>query len=86
MHAYSMLQNPLSRAVYLLHHLDSLAPITESSNLSDPELLMTVLEVREAIEEADTSAEINLIKAENSKRIESVLLEGEELRMQGIRQ
>jgi molecular chaperone HscB len=47
-------------------------PVIESSKLSDPELLMTVLEVREAIEEAGTHEEIDKIKAENQGRIKDV--------------
>jgi len=71
-HAYSTLLNPLSRATYLLHNLTPPVPITESSKLSDPELLMTVLEVREAIEEATTPEDVAAIKAENHARIEAV--------------
>jgi molecular chaperone HscB len=71
-HAYSTLQNPLSRAAYLLNHLDPPVPITESSKLSDPELLMTVLEVREAIEGASTPEEVDVIKQENQERITQV--------------
>jgi molecular chaperone HscB len=71
-HAYSTLLNPLSRATYLLHNLTPPVPITESSKLSDPELLMTVLEVREAIEEATTPEDVAAIKAENHARIDAV--------------
>lgn len=71
-HAYSTLQKPLSRAAYLLHHLDPPVPVAESSKLSDPELLMTVLEVREAIEEATDQSEIDDIKANNGQRINVV--------------
>ena len=55
--------------------MDPPVPVTESSKLSDPELLMTVLEVREAIEEATTPGEVEEIKADNGKRIKDV--EGE---------
>ena len=74
-HAYSTLQHPLSRAAYLLHHMDPPVPVTESSKLSDPELLMTVLEVRETIEEAITHAEVDAIKAENQTRIKDVVID-----------
>jgi molecular chaperone HscB len=56
-----------------LHHLDPPVPVSESSKLSDPELLMSVLEVREAIEEASEPSEINNIKEENQKRLQTVL-------------
>jgi len=46
--------------------------VEETSKLSDPELLMTVLEVREAIEEAETQDEVEGIKRENGARIERV--------------
>jgi len=55
--------------------MDPPVPVTESSRLSDPELLMTVLEVREAIEDAGSQAEIEEIKLDNDKRIKDV--EGE---------
>ena len=71
-HAYSTLQNPLSRAAYFLEHLDQPVPITETSKLSDSDLLMTVLEVREMIEEATTPTEVEAIKAENQMRINEV--------------
>jgi molecular chaperone HscB len=82
-HAYSTLQNPLSRAAYLLHHFDPPVPVTESSKLSDPELLMMVLEVREAIEEATTPSEVEAIKAENQKRIKDVEMKLEEAFKEG---
>ena len=46
--------------------------MAESSKLSDPELLMTVLEVREAIEDAGDHNEIEAIKKENDVRIKDV--------------
>jgi molecular chaperone HscB len=53
--------------------MDPPVPVAESSKLSDPELLMTVLEVREVIEEASTPAEIEEIKVDNDKRIKEVM-------------
>jgi len=52
--------------------MDPPVPVTESSKLSDPDLLMTVLEVREAIEEANTPAEVDEIKVDNERRIKEV--------------
>jgi molecular chaperone HscB len=72
-HAYSTLRTPLSRATYLLHHMDPPVPVTETTKLENPELLMTVLEVREQIEEAETPEEVDEIKRENRNRIESVV-------------
>lgn len=46
--------------------------VEETAKLSDPDLLMTVLEVREAIEEAETQEEVEVIKRENGGRIERV--------------
>ena len=46
--------------------------VEETAKLSDPDLLMTVLEVREAIEEAETQEEVEGIKRENGGRIERV--------------
>ena len=70
-HAYSTLQRPLSRAEYLLHHLDPPVPVTESSKLSDPKLLMAVLDTREEIEEATSQEEVDRIRAQNQGKVDA---------------
>jgi molecular chaperone HscB len=42
----------------------------ETAKVQDPELLMTVMEVREAVEEAQEESELCELKAENDERIE----------------
>ena len=74
-HAYSTLQRPLSRAEYLLYHLDPPVPVTESSKLSDPELLMAVLDTREEIEEATSQDEVDRIKEHNQEKVDTAYQE-----------
>ncbi|KAK5738367.1 hypothetical protein LTR17_006086 [Elasticomyces elasticus] len=66
--AYRTLQDPLKRAQYLLltHDIDV---EDESSKLSGGELLMDVMEAREAVEEAENEEDLDLLKAENAERI-----------------
>ncbi|TKA54229.1 hypothetical protein B0A55_12784, partial [Friedmanniomyces simplex] len=66
--AYRTLQDPLKRAQYLLlqHGIDV---EDESSKLSGGELLMEVMEAREAVEEAENEEDLSLLKAENGERI-----------------
>ncbi|KAK0718716.1 hypothetical protein B0T21DRAFT_373928 [Apiosordaria backusii] len=70
--AYKTLSNPLLRAQYLLHELYGvdLAGDEAGAHIEpDPELLMTVLESREIIEEADTEQDLEELREENEKRI-----------------
>ncbi|KAI9003202.1 HSCB C-terminal oligomerization domain-containing protein, partial [Gaertneriomyces semiglobifer] len=65
--AFQTLRDPLSRAKYLLslNHLS----LAEHEGLSDPHLLMEVMEIREALEEASSQHEVDNIKTENDQRI-----------------
>lgn len=71
--AYKTLQSPLLRAQYLLGlrgdtaHEDDAAKLGDASE--DQELLMEVLELREAIEEAQVQEDVDAIKRENEDRI-----------------
>lgn len=67
--AYKTLQDPLKRAQYLLsqHGIDV---DDESAKLSESELLMEVMEAREAVEEAENEEDLIDIRAENSERID----------------
>jgi molecular chaperone HscB len=70
--AYTTLQKPLSRAEYLLAQrgIDMTA---EGESLTDSDILMTVMEAREAIEEAQSEADLEGVKDETSSRIEEEL-------------
>ncbi|KAK4197790.1 putative mitochondrial J-type co-chaperone JAC1 precursor [Triangularia verruculosa] len=71
--AYKTLSNPLLRAQYLLHELYDVDLAGDEAGTQiepDPELLMTVLESREIIEEADTEQDLEELREENEKRIE----------------
>ncbi|KAI0850580.1 Co-chaperone Hsc20 [Daldinia vernicosa] len=68
--AYRTLADPLSRAQYLLRLRWGIdAAGEEAARVEDPELLMLVLETREAIEEAEAEEDLEGLRAENEARI-----------------
>ncbi|KAI1651519.1 Co-chaperone Hsc20 [Daldinia loculata] len=68
--AYRTLADPLSRAQYLLRQRWGIdAAGEETGRVEDPELLMLVLETREAIEEAGSEEDLEPVRAENEARI-----------------
>lgn len=66
--AYKTLQDPLRRAQYLLsrHDIDT---EDESAKLSDSELLMEVMEAREAVDEVEEESELGGLRTENDERV-----------------
>lgn len=71
--AYKTLSSPLLRAQYLLrelHGVDLEGDEAGSQAAPDAELLMTVLEAREVIEEADSEADLEEVRVVNEGRIE----------------
>ncbi|KAJ2726162.1 molecular chaperone [Coemansia sp. Benny D115] len=69
-HAYATLKDPLQRAKYLLEL--SGHPISEEDQITDPELLMQIMDTREEIEAASTEAQIDAIKEHNDANIAQV--------------
>lgn len=67
--AYRTLAHPLLRAQYLLALRGIDAANDETARVEDPSLLMLVLEMREAIEEAGSEEELEPIREENEGRI-----------------
>jgi molecular chaperone HscB len=67
--AYKTLQDPLRRAQYLLRE-QGVDVEDESAKLSENELLMEVMEAREAIDDAQSEADLVAPKDENNARIE----------------
>ncbi|ROT37342.1 Co-chaperone Hsc20 [Sodiomyces alkalinus F11] len=67
--AYKTLSNPLLRAQYLLSLRGVDVSTDETLRVEDPNLLMMVLEAREAIEEAEEETELEPLRAENDERI-----------------
>lgn len=67
--AYKTLSNPLLRAQYLLWLRGVDVANDETLKVEDPGLLMTVLEAREAIEEAVEEHDLDGLRAENEARI-----------------
>lgn len=70
--AYKTLSSPLLRAQYLLreqHGVDLEGDEAGAQAAPDPELLMTVLEAREAIEEAETEADLDEVTLANEERV-----------------
>jgi molecular chaperone HscB len=70
--AYKTLSSPLLRGQYLLreqHGIDLEGDEAGAEAAPDPELLMTVLEAREAIEEAEREEDLEEVRAANEERI-----------------
>lgn len=65
--AYKTLQNPLLRAQYLLR-LRGIEVESEHEKLEDPELLGSVMEAREEIEEAESEEEVERLREPNELR------------------
>ncbi|KAF3323060.1 Iron-sulfur cluster co-chaperone protein HscB [Carex littledalei] len=67
--AYRTLKKPLSRALYLLKlegvHVD------EEKTVSDPELLIEMMEMREAVEDAKDSKSLYEIQSQVKKKLEA---------------
>ncbi|CAN6284000.1 unnamed protein product [Urochloa humidicola] len=67
--AYRTLSKPLSRALYLLKlegiHVD------EEITINDPELLMEMMEIREAVNDASDSPTLEKIQSQVKKKLES---------------
>uniref|UniRef100_A0A0E0FBY0 J domain-containing protein n=1 Tax=Oryza meridionalis TaxID=40149 RepID=A0A0E0FBY0_9ORYZ len=60
--AYRTLSKPLSRALYLLQ-LEGI-PIDEEKTITDPELLMEMMEIREAVNDASDSQTLEKIQSQ----------------------
>ncbi|KAH9210999.1 hypothetical protein DL95DRAFT_392951, partial [Leptodontidium sp. 2 PMI_412] len=67
--AYKTLQNPLTRAQYLLGLRGIDVAEDETAKVDDPELLMEVLDAREEIENAREEEELDEMKRVNDERI-----------------
>lgn len=70
--AYSTLLQPLSRAEYILS-LRGIEMSSEGESLTDGEVLMTVMELREQIEEAGEEDELTPVKDQARELIETEL-------------
>ncbi|KAJ2568767.1 molecular chaperone [Coemansia sp. RSA 1813] len=66
-HAYATLKDPLLRAFYMLELKDQ--GIGEEDQITDPALLMEIMELREEIETAKTDKHIAVIKERNDAKI-----------------
>ncbi|KAJ1734061.1 molecular chaperone [Coemansia sp. Benny D160-2] len=69
-HAYATLKDPLLRAFYMLELKGE--AIGEEDQISDPELLMEIMELREEIEASKTDTQIAAIKERNDLKIANV--------------
>ncbi|KAJ1720206.1 molecular chaperone [Coemansia erecta] len=70
-HAYSTLKDPLLRAQYLLKLHNS--EIGEEDQITDPELLMEVMDTRENIEMAQSDEQMADIKRSNDAKTAAVI-------------
>ncbi|KAG2200756.1 hypothetical protein INT47_002800 [Mucor saturninus] len=69
--AYNTLKNPLSRAQYILEQNGH--QVNEGDSLSDPELLMEVMEFREELEEITTEKDLVPLKQRNDEKFQEVV-------------
>ncbi|KAJ1799294.1 molecular chaperone [Coemansia sp. RSA 2399] len=69
-HANATLKDPLLRAFYMLELKDK--GIGEEDQITDPELLMEIMELREEIETSETEKDISNIKERNDAKIDEV--------------
>ena len=72
---YAALRDPLLRAQYLLALRGVDVSGDETSRLDDQTLLMEILETHEALEDAETEADIDALKIQNSARVEKSIAE-----------
>ncbi|XP_062204657.1 iron-sulfur cluster co-chaperone protein HscB homolog [Phragmites australis] len=67
--AYRTLSRPLSRALYLL--LLEGIHVDEEKTISDPELLMEMMEIREAVNDASDSQTLEKIQSQIKRKLET---------------
>lgn len=67
--AYRTLSKPLPRALYLLQLEDIL--VDEEKTINDPELLMEMMEIREAVSEASDSQTLEKIQSQMKMKLET---------------
>ncbi|XP_073004849.1 iron-sulfur cluster co-chaperone protein HscB homolog [Typha latifolia] len=67
--AYHTLRKPLSRALYLLK-LEGIQ-VDEEKTVADPDLLVEMMEIREAVEEASDSQTLKQIQSQAQKKLEA---------------
>ncbi|PKI83020.1 molecular chaperone [Malassezia vespertilionis] len=70
--AYETLRSPLLRATYLLQR-EGIDAVEEASSLEDPAFLMDVMELQEALEEADNQETVDQVGVAASGRMDAVL-------------
>ncbi|CCG82696.1 Putative uncharacterized protein [Taphrina deformans PYCC 5710] len=70
--AYTTLQQPLPRAEYLLR-INGFDMAAEGEKLTDSAVLMTVMDAREQIEEAQSEADLEGVKQEAKELIDNEL-------------
>ncbi|XP_068655169.1 iron-sulfur cluster co-chaperone protein HscB homolog [Aristolochia californica] len=67
--AYHILSKPLLRALYLLQ-LEGIQ-VDEEKTVSDPELLTEIMEIREAVDEAESPEKLNQIKSQIQQKFKA---------------
>ncbi|XP_057784689.1 iron-sulfur cluster co-chaperone protein HscB homolog [Salvia miltiorrhiza] len=65
--AYRTLADPLSRAIYIMK-LEGM-PVDEEERITDPELLAEIMELREAVDEAEDAHALNQIQAQLQEKL-----------------
>lgn len=70
--AYRTLKDPVDRAVYLAT-LKGVELPGDGKTVDDPDLLMEAMEAREALHEADTAAEVDVLAGQARKDVDAAL-------------
>lgn len=68
--AYEVLKDPMRRAAYLLRLAGRVVNVDETATVSDPVLLMEAMEMREALEEAETAEEVTALAAKAEAEVQ----------------
>lgn len=72
--AYETLDQPLSRALYLLQRA-GVESVEEGMSVEDPSLLMEVMELQETLQDAEDQATVDQVGAANQEHLRDVLHE-----------
>jgi len=71
-HAYSTLKDPLARGTYMLARLGVNVDGEDAGTISDPELLMEIMESREEVENTSDASQLHALLNKNREKLGSL--------------